>query len=99
MDLYVRKDDDSLEKFNLDKLNDSIRKAFKLCNKPAPYAITYFVSTAIMLQFSEPIYAKEHDNTISSADIINIVDKALNKGGYVDEATAYVNYIREKKGV
>lgn len=100
MKMYVKNKNNELETFSLNKLNNSIRKAFELCNNVVPYTYTYTIATIMRNTFKEKFSNEDKTECIiSSDDIIMYTDITLNICGYSDEAHAYANYMREKNNV
>ncbi|QRG87012.1 anaerobic ribonucleoside-triphosphate reductase [Bulleidia sp. zg-1006] len=87
----VRKRDNSLTEFEVDKIKVAIKKAFHGSKKRVPSSVLDLIAIRAVADFEDKIA----DDVISVEDIQDSVEHVLAECGYSEVAKAYILYRRE----
>lgn len=87
----VKKRDNSLTDFKIDKIKNAIHKAFKASNKRVHGDVLDLIALRATSDFEDKI----KDDVISVEDIQDSVEHVLSESGYSQVAKAYILYRRE----
>lgn len=91
----VKKRDDSIVEFDVNKISSAIKKAFDACNRQ--YADS--VIDMIALRVTSDFESKIEDDYIDVEDIQDSVEKVLSEAGYSDVSKAYILYRKQHEKV
>lgn len=86
--MQVVKRDGSIEEFNVDKIINAIKKAFKSCNKKMPQ---------YMYDMIGALFGTLEGDTVGIEEIQNKVEDALMNDKYFDVAKSYIIYREQHK--
>ncbi len=87
----VKKRDDSIVEFNLEKIEAAIEKAFKAENKDFTKEIIQLLALKVTSEFNPKI----KDGLIGVEDIQDAVEVTLIQAGYIDVAKSYMSYRKQ----
>ena len=91
----VKKRDGSIVEFNIEKIENAIRKAFDAKNKMYNKNILEMLALRVTAEFA----AKVKDEVITVEDIQDAVEVVLIQAGYVDVAKAYIVYRKQHEKI
>ena len=87
----VKKRDDSIVEFNLEKIEAAIEKAFKAENKDFTKEIIQLLALRVTSEFNPKI----KDGLVGVEDIQDAVEVTLIQAGYIDVAKSYMSYRKQ----
>ena len=93
--IQVIKRDGEIAEFNLSKITEAIKKAFKATNKDYTEEILQLLSLRVTADFQ----GKMKDGKISVEQIQDSVEHVLEETGYTDVAKAYILYRKQRERI
>ncbi len=93
--IQVIKRDGEIAGFNLGKITEAIKKAFKATNKDFTEEILQLLSLRVTADFQ----GKMKDGKISVEEIQDSVEHVLEETGYTDVAKAYILYRKQRERI
>lgn len=91
MNLYVKKRDDNITEFNLEKITSAIERAMEA----EKMIITQDTLNLLGLRVTSDFQSKIHDRIIDVEDIQDSVETVLIQSGYVSVAKAFILYRKQ----
>jgi len=93
--IQVIKRDGEIAEFNLSKITEAIKKAFRATNKDYTEEILQLLSLRVTADFQ----AKMKDGKISVEEIQDSAEHVLEETGYTDVAKAYILYRKQRERI